>query len=42
MERPAREGDSPVFENAIFLLVAPKYRGTRGTLRESGGTIRQA
>ena len=40
MERPAGEGDSPVFENAIFLQVAPKYRGTRGTLRESTGTIR--
>jgi hypothetical protein len=41
MGRPAIEGDSPVFENAIFALVAPKYRGARGTLWESGGTIRQ-
>ena len=40
MERPAKEGESPVFENAIFFQVAPKYRGTRGTLRESTGTIR--
>jgi hypothetical protein len=40
MERPAIEGDSPVFENAILLLVAPEYRGTRGTQRESTGTIR--
>jgi hypothetical protein len=41
MERPAKEGDSPVFENAILLSVDPEYRGTRGTLREAGGTIRQ-
>ena len=40
LERPAIEGDSPVYENAIFFQVAPKYRGTRGTLRESTGTIR--
>jgi hypothetical protein len=40
MERPAKEGDSPVFENAILFQVAPKYRGARETLRESTGTIR--
>jgi hypothetical protein len=41
LESPAEEGDSPVSKNAILLPVAPKYRGTRGTLRESAGTIRQ-
>ncbi len=40
MERPAIEGDSPVGENAMMLLVAPKYSGARGTLLESTGTIR--
>jgi hypothetical protein len=41
MERPAIEGDSPVFENAILILVAPEYRGARETQRETAGTIRQ-
>ena len=41
LESPAKEGESPVLEIAILFLVAPKYRGTRGTLRESAGTIRQ-
>jgi hypothetical protein len=40
LESPAKEGESPVLEIAILFLVAPKYRGTRGTLRESTGTIR--
>ncbi len=40
LERPAIEGDSPVYENAILFIVTPKYRGTRGTLREPTGTIR--
>jgi hypothetical protein len=40
MGRPAREGDSPVSENAIHFRVAPEYRGARGTLREVTGTIR--
>ena len=41
LERPAIEGDSPVFENAILLLMDPKYRGARETLWESAETIPQ-
>lgn len=42
LERPAIEGDSPVFESASgFLDKIPEYGGTRGTLPEAGRTIFQ-
>ena len=42
LERPTREGDSPVDETRpVFLETVPEYRGTRAIPRESGGTILQ-
>lgn len=41
LERPARDGDSPVAE-AENSELDPEYRGTREILREAGGTTPQA
>ena len=41
LERPAKEGDSPVSE-AENSELDPEYRGTREILWEAGGTTLQA
>jgi hypothetical protein len=38
LENAAREGDSPVDDRGGTCRKAPKYRGARGILRESGRT----
>ena len=41
LEKPTREGESPVFEIINSLSGIPEYHGTRVILWESGGTTLQ-
>jgi len=41
MERPTKQGESPVGEKSEIFCEYPKYNGTRGILLESGETTLQ-